>query len=511
MKEEDLSVFDELFSKFLPPDVIQKYSWLFDSWPEVPVSIKIGYEERKEYIEKMRLEALDAIYQAKGLDGLLILAKAAQSPYDVGLFAAQIDINKSDEAHFLKNCLSTSIGNSEQAYYLRAVQGFIMGRYKCDGIKWVEDIISQNNIEWDDNKYVNLALGLPANPQTWDLMKKWGENIPQAYWKNVGTHSISPYDSSTEYAITQILNVGRPYAALNLASFSIRSAKRKKDTTVLPKELIVTLLEEAPKHDPIEEKDVPFRSLSFDISELLDILEAKGVETSKLVQLEWIWMSVLEHSKRGFKALQGAINNDPKLFIDILKLVYRGKNEEPKEYSDQEKARAEQASRLLRQWKTIPGLIEQHIEKEKHDGDISFSEGRVDSEKLFGWVNEARRLAEECDRLEICDIQLGNVLAYSPRDPKGNWPCEAVCDLIEKLANNDLEHGIEVEVHNKRGAHFRAKGGEQERKLVSKFQEYAQNARSKWPRAAAMLDRIADSYEREARWHDERDAFEEFE
>jgi len=511
MKEEDLLVFDELYSKFIPTDVVQQYSWLFDSWPEVPISSKIGYEEREEYIKKMRLEALNAIYKAKGLDGLSLLAQTAQSPYDVGLFAAKIDINKSDVTHFLKHCLSTSIGDSEQAHYLQAGQGLVMGRYKRDGIKWVEDIISQNNIEWDENKYVNLALGLPANTQTWDLMKKWGENIPKAYWKNVGTHSISPYDSSTEYAITQILNVGRPYAALNLASFSIRSAKRKKDTTALPQELIVTLLEEAPKHDPIEEKDVPFRSLSFDISELLDILEDKGVETSKLVQLEWVWMSALEHSKRGFKALQGAINNDPNLFIDILKLVYRCKNEEPKEYSDQEKARAEQAYKLLRQWKTVPGLIEQHIEKEKHDGDISFSVGRVGSEKLFGWIDKARCLAEECGRIKICDIKLGNVLAYSPSDPKGNWPCEAVCDSIEKLASIDLEHGIEVGVHNKRGAHFRAKGGEQERKLASKFQGYAKHVRSKWPRTAAMLDRIADSYEREGRRYDERDDFEEFE
>ena len=129
-----------------------------------------------------------------------------------------------------------------------------------------------------------------------------------------------------------------------MASFSIRSAKRKKDTTALPQELIVRLLEEAPKNDPKEEKDVAFQSLSFDISELLDIIEAKGVETSRLVQLEWIWMPALEHSKRGPKALQEALNSDPKLFIDILKLVYRGKNEKHREQSDQEQARAVQAS-----------------------------------------------------------------------------------------------------------------------------------------------------------------------
>ncbi len=56
-----------------------------------------------------------------------------------------------------------------------------------------------------------------------------------------------------------------------------------------------------------------------------------------------------------------------------------------------------------------------------------------------------------------------------------------------------------------------SKGGAQERGFASKFRGYAQQVRSRWPRTAAMLNRIADCYEREARHFDEEDAFEEFE
>ncbi len=511
MGEENLSIFEELYSKFRPADIIKRYSWLFDSWPKVPISMHVDYKEEQEYVQKERFNALDAIYKTKGIEGLFTLAGSAQSPYNVGLSASQVDMNQPDEVRLLRHCLGASIENSEQLCYLQMGLGFVIGRYQRDGIGWVKNIISQDDIEWDDNKYVNLAKGLPADQQTWDLMKKWGDNIPQIYWKNITAHSISPYEGSAEYAITQLFEAGRPYAALNLASFSIRSSKSEKDKTTLPKELIIKLLEEAPKHDPRKEKDVAFSSLSYDISELLDILEAKGTEQSKLVQLEWTWMPALEHSKRGLKALQHALNNDPKLFIDILKLVYRCKNEKPRDYSDQEKARAEQASRLLRQWKTVPGLLGEHIEEEKDNGDISFSEGQVDSEKLSTWVNEARRLADECDRLDICDFKIGHVLAYTPYDLKGHWPCETVCNLIEKLASSKLEHGIEAGVYNKRGVHARAKGGTQERELAAKFHGYAQQVCSRWPRTAAMLNRIADGYELEARHFDEEDAFEEFE
>jgi hypothetical protein len=185
-----------------------------------------------------------------------------------------------------------------------------------------------------------------------------------------------------------------------LASFSIRSSKSKKDKTTLSKELIIKLLEEAPKHDPRKEKDVAFNSLSYDISELLDILEAKGTEPSKLVQLEWTWMPALEHSKRGLKALQQALSEDPKSFIEVLKMVYRGKNEELRDHSEQEKTSAEQAFRLLERWKMVPGLLEGSTEEEKGDGDVSFFKGQVDQQKLFVWVDEARKLASALSNLD---------------------------------------------------------------------------------------------------------------
>lgn len=511
MKGEELSTFDGFYNKFLPADIIKQYSWLFEFWPEVPISMHIDYQKKQEYIQDERKGALNAIYIAKGLEGLFLLARNVKSSYDVGFSASQIDMKQLDEIHLMRHCLGASIENNEQLYYLQMGRGFVRGRYQRDGIKWIEDIVLEDRIEWDDNRYVNLALGLPADLQAWGLMKRWGDKIPKVYWKNVSVHSISPYESGTEHAVVQLFEAGRPYAALNLASFSIRSNKSEKDKTTLPKELIVKLLEEAPKHDPTKETDVALNSLSYDISELLDILEAKGAELSKLVQLEWIWMPALEHSKRGLKALQQALNDDPKLFIDILKLVYRGENEELRESSEQEKTKAEQAFRLLEHWKIPPGLHEESDEKKTHDGDISFPKSQIDQEKLFSWVDKARELANGCQRLDICDRQIGNVLAYSPYDRKGHWPCKAVCNMIEKLSSSKLEHGIEVGIYNKRGVHARAKGGAQERELASKFSGYAQQVRTKWPRTAAMLDRVAKGYEREARWHDEEDAFEEFE
>jgi len=120
-------------------------------------------------------------------------------------------------------------------------------------------------------------------------------------------------------------------------------------------------------------------------------------------------------------------------------------------------------------------------------------------------------LANDCDRLVVCDLQIGEVLAYAPEDPDGRWPCEPVRNLIEKLASAEIERGLAIGICNKRGAFCRAKGGDQERALAAKFRRYAEPLHSRWPRTAGVLVGVADDYEREARLEDDREAFDEYE
>ncbi len=515
LHEDELSKLDELYRKFRPSDIIKQYMWLFNHSPEIPINRNTPYEEIQEYVATKRLEALHVILEERGLEGLFLLAEKVESPFLVGFIASKAQLNRADELILLKRTLDSPLEREENAAFRQMGYGFVRGSYRQSGFEWVEKITSENTIEWDNLKFANLALGLPADSKTWDWIKNCGDEISKTYWQNFDVRSVSPFGKDTEYAITQLFEAGRPYAALNLASFSICSAEGKENKTNLPKTLIIQLLEETSKYDSSKEKGVPFTSLSFEIPELLDILEAKGIETSTLVQLELSWMSVLKYSRRGLKALQQALSSDPELFVKVLKIAYRGKDEKPEDLSEHMKTQVHYALSLLEEWKIPPGFLQEVEKGEKQkirDGDISFPKGTIKKEKLFAWVNEARRLAQECQRINICDIQIGYRLAYSPYSKNGNWPCEVVCDLIEECKSEELEKGIEVGVYNKRGCYISsAKGGAQERELALKFQGYAQKVRSKYPRTAAMLDRIAKDYKEEAQQRDEQDRFREFE
>jgi hypothetical protein len=517
MSKEQLGSLEELYNKFQPHNIINQYSWLFTSWPNLPIDRELDYEQQMKLVQEEREKAVKTIYEAEGAEALLSLAEKVECPNEIGYAMANLDINDRIEADLLRRILSIETTAEGFPSHLRMGWGYINGCYRRHGDSWIDRVLKMEGVSWDANRYANLALGLPAEGSTWDRLAEWGKDAEKHYWLRTTIHYLQEPERDAERAIKQLYNAGRPYRALDLTGMCIRRVKREGgETEALPisSELIIKVLEEAPRHS-IEEEWYPpvLQGISYGVERLLDILEKIGIEESVLAGLEWKWMAVLEYSKRGLKALQNALSTSPGLFVDVLKLIYRAKGEEPSEVSEDHKARAAQGYRLLQNWEKIPGIVtyEGQVSEKEAEGDITFNKGKVDQNKLFEWVQEARKLAEECNRLTVCDIRIGNVLAYAPMDPDGQWPCVAVCNLVEEIASPELEEGLETGVRNKRGAHWRARGGEQERKLAQKFHSYGERVRSKWPRTAGLLNRIAEDYEKEARWQDERDLIEEFE
>ena len=101
---------------------------------------------------------------------------------------------------------------------------------------------------------------------------------------------------------------------------------------------------------------------------------------------------------------------------------------------------------------------------------------------------------------------IGTALASSPAGPDGDWPSEAVRDLLDRLDSDDVDQGLLVAIRNQRGATSRGMtdGGEQERELAERYRADSRRFQQ-WPRTAAIFTSLAQSYEREADVHD-RDA-----
>ena len=144
---------------------------------------------------------------------------------------------------------------------------------------------------------------------------------------------------------------------------------------------------------------------------------------------------------------------------------------------------------LLNTWKTVPG---------------SNIGGQIIYEKLKAWVDKARELCQISDRREVGDSHIGQVLAHAEKIKEDAWPPEPVCKIIDEIKSDKVDRGFGMGIYNKRGTVNRSplEGGQKERVLAEQFRKYVDKWAIPYPRTAAILTKVAEDYESEARGAD---------
>ncbi len=148
------------------------------------------------------------------------------------------------------------------------------------------------------------------------------------------------------------------------------------------------------------------------------------------------------------------------------------------------------AARALDLWNLVPGTCE---------------DGTIDREALEAWIKEARSLAKAVGRQDIADDRIGNMLSAAPAGADGNWPAEAVREVIDVFRSKPMIEGFVIGKGNRRGVTTRAPrdGGNLERQEAAKYRSWAKAIAFEHPHTAKALDTLANRYENEARRHDE--------
>ena len=142
---------------------------------------------------------------------------------------------------------------------------------------------------------------------------------------------------------------------------------------------------------------------------------------------------------------------------DIIRRLYRSKNEEAKRPSEPDESRAKIAEvcyKLLRNWKRPPG---------KSD------DGTFDASVLKAWLAKVEKVCAESGHLEVAQTHVGHVLKYAlPELPDGLWIDKGAAEVLDGANANHIRSGYRCEWFNSRGAHF-GSGGKEELKLAEFF------------------------------------------
>ncbi|MBL6080774.1 hypothetical protein JMJ56_22415 [Belnapia sp. T18] len=478
LKGERLEVLAGIVRRFAPSDSVSVAAPLFDFHRPSRHRALTEEEMTAEALEEARGVAVADLLSREGSAGLLRLAEAVRAPW---LLAAPAVLAAGTPEAVLDLCGTAQAARTENSGILaRALSG---SADRTFGDAWRELLARAAREGRTPEQVANLALGLEDGPGTWDFVDRLSDAVANSYWRGRHPWRLAEGDSAlNERAASQYLSVGRPYQALTTLAEAARPA-----AALVFEALDGTLsaLNSGPLDDP--------SMLSFHLEQVFDGLRARDdVNRTDLARREFAYLPLLGRAREGYGdlAILHLMAADPTMFVDAVKLVFRGASEEPRELNQAERNLAKAAYDLLAAFRTVPGV----------------TANGVNGEVTALWVREAMRRLREADREAIGAQCVGKVLAHAPHDlTDGAWPASPVRDLIEEAVSDDLETGIRIERFNMRGVHLRGlyDGGDQERQLAAAYRGWA-DACTAWPRTSAMLASVAADWLEDAKREDVR-------
>ena len=473
LSDKIVSKIEDVAAKLAPENPFHLHRILFSS------HAFLLYEESEtgeERLNQNRQQAIKEILADGGMDMVLQFAESVESPWDVGRSLgtiAQAEIDKS----ILPALLETD--NTKLALLTSA---YVSCRQYINGWEWVDGFDTSN---WSAAQIGQFLSYLPFTKETWHRATDWLDKFEKEYWSRT---NANPYhtDGDLGFVIDKLILYDRPHAAIKCLLHQMKYNKQPLDKARSVKALMVAISSQ----EPLPEMGT---------HTLIEIIEAlqddPDTDPDDLFQIEWAYLRLLNYHTSP-KTLEKRLSSDPEFFCEVIRLRYPKKKEteSPKEFSEQDKAIAENAYNLLDNWITLPGTQ---------------SNGQFLPEQFTEWLNRTKEVCNETGHLEVALIHIGNVLIHAPPDPEGLWINQTVASALNAKDAEEMRNGFWTGILNSRGAYEIDPTGKPEQELAEKYKQKAEEVENAgYHRLAVTLRKLAEGYESKAETyiaeHDEK-------
>jgi addiction module HigA family antidote len=480
----------ELYDLLTPKDIVVRHKWLFaQQWVDESMDddgdgdLDVERHERK--IGQQRSQALRDIWKQAGYEGILRLCESGDAAWVIGSLLADGIITGPIAIDFIFNLASE--GRSEPKVH-NCIHGFL--RRLDDELRQaalhalIKRFVDEG--QSGEKKTIRILTAAPFRQVTWCHLETLSANIQQRYWREVLPHWDDQSDAEMREIIDRLLAVERPRAALSVVHMNWKALDSGRFVRLLRE--VATSRAEPVGH---------YQLSSYEISRALKVLNKRpDVSRDELAQLEFIFLQILDHTSHGIPNLELQLTESPGLFMQAIGLTFRRSDsaDDPVEWlatsaSDRD-SMVTQMYTLLTRLRRIPGTR---------------PDGTIDIDGLRTWIVEARALCRTYAREEVGDRTVGGLLAHCKTGEDGIWPCEPVRKVLEEVASKEIGIGMMISVHNARGATWRGAGGQQERDIAAKYRGWSKAITVESPFVSGILEQIAQSFERDAQWHDSRE------
>lgn len=473
MAPADVDRLEQVLPRLEPTSPLARNAWLFQSGASFR---RRRRDPEAEELPDAQRAAMAECLAAVGVEQVLEWAETfdtnGYSQHAIGWALAAVGLEGTDAHVALLEALAADSAKQRivaAAYASRTAQA-----HATDLVGWVGEILAGTGVAWATDHKATFLAALPPTEEVWSLVESLGADMEREYWQRMGPYNLPLDQRSRDRAAQKLIEYDQPYIAVILLD-----PHGAADPP--PLELIAEALEAAVRTEPPGALD----NFSYHVDRHLNRLDEAAFDEQRLARIEWSFLPLFRFEHRPMRVLHRTLANEPEFFVQVVGAVYRAEGEEPRELSPEEASRAATARDLLESWRYVPGRGE---------------DGSIDAAALNDWVDAARAQLAETGRLGIGDHLIGQVMRYGPGSREHQWPAPEICDLIDRIGSDDLDSGFRMEVYNSRGVTTRAPtaGGQQERALAEQYRKYAAEARLRWPRTAALLRSLAETYEADA-------------
>lgn len=463
-----LSAIEAVADNLSPSNPLNLYQHLFADRDFDLYEENGNWEEQRQKLEKRRQKAIKEIFQVGGINAVIQFAKAVKSPGQVGHALGCIADVEFDSS------LMPAYLDSDNRNLSSLTSGFVWSRHYVNGWSWADGL---DKSSWTHKQVGYFLSFLPFTKESWVRASQWLGDSQGEYWSRT---NANPYqaDENLDIAIDKLIEYGRPHAAINCLDWMLH-AKQPIDVTRCVRALLAALSSTEPA----------YTMDGYHIVELIKFLQTNSeISSDDLFRIEWAYLQLLDrHRGVAPKSLEDRLASDPEFFCEAIRLIYRSKKDDkPKnEPSEDSKAIATNAWRLLHEWQTPPGIQE---------------DGGFNDAHFLSWLQRVKEICTVSGHLEVALINVGEMLIHSPADTDGLWINRTVAGALNDRDAENMRDGYRTGIYNSRGVHWVDPTGKPEQELAEQFRQKAEDVENAgFQRLAITLRELADGYEREAK------------
>ena len=487
LKGDELFPFEQLYIRLQPEDAQVRNVWLFnedhrtemiDPATAFPFAVD-RYKEIEEQVAARRERAVAELVEELGLERVLELRGEVAYPKYLGEALAKV-VKEEQDLQYIWLCLE------DDTPLIDFTHGFISQKLRCEDFSWMQALV-QELLEkgYSDKAVANTLFPVRLGQELWNYIDSLGKGVQREYWQRMRPYFNGLTDEEIIVCISKLLQYRRFSSAVEVAWCHL---------TPIPSDMLIDILRGWGTEESQESRSLTGCEIEGIFAELN---RRTDIDKKTLLGLEWLYLPLLTDvvAQVGVPHLEEKLASNPEFFVQLLKWLYQPKNKdrqrkEQKGLSEEQIQSATARSYLLLEaWKKIPGMQE---------------DGTIDETELRKWIDVARALTRECDRLEAADDSIGQLLAKYPEDSL-YWPERKIFQVIEDINTEELKEGYSVGMWNKRGVTVRGAfdGGSIEHERAEYFGELASELMCDYPNVAEVFQRLQNDYGRLGNRHDE--------